>query len=116
MEAEIAISSLKEDKNVYLSTLEKELEIITCMKKRKILHRENILNNIRELTATADALRVRIQELSLQIDYLIQKYNSMTIKPRVEYNIRVEVEDRVTFKKILKKLDSHNDSEKVGKY
>lgn len=104
MEAELTINNLNEDKNVYLSTLEKELEIIECMKKRKQLTYENHMNNYRELCATADALRQRIQELEKQIDYLMKKYYEMTPKPRFEYTIKEEVDTRITFKKILTPL------------
>jgi hypothetical protein len=101
---------------VYLNTLEKELEIIECMRKRKILKKENLQNNINELFATADALRFRIKELTRQIKYLEQRYSQISIGPRVEYTIREEVDNKVEYVKTLARIESADiSSAKKGK-
>ena len=106
MEAEIEINRLSEDKKVYHKTLDKEIEIIECMRKRKILVKENLVNNYDELSATADALRFRISELTRQIKYLTERYSSIQLGPKVEYSVKQEINDRVVIKKVLKKIES----------
>lgn len=76
------------------------------MRKRRVLKKENIQNNIDELFATADALRFRIKELTRQIKYLEQRYSEMTIGPRVEYTIREEVDNKVEVVKTLARIES----------
>ena len=52
MEAEIQLSRLNEDKKIILAALEKELEILECMRKRKQLQRDNTVNDYAEVSYT----------------------------------------------------------------
>ena len=109
IEATIEINRINEDKDVHEVALENELEILECMQKRQELNKDSVLNNFKELSATAETLKHRIVELETQIEYLMHRYKSLTITPKVEYTVKETIEDRVTFRKILQRFDSSVD-------
>lgn len=109
IEATIEINRISEDKDVYEVALENELDILECIQKRQGLNIDNILNDFKEVSATAETLKQRIIELDTQIEYLMHRYKSLTLAPKVEYTVKETIEDRVTFRKVLQRFDSSVD-------